>query len=183
MSEDDHSQRSPKAYNQILDALFYKQLALDAIDDGIVITDIEEPDNPIVYCNYAFQLLTGYPEEEIVGHNCRFLQGKDTDPQTIEEMRTCIKQGQKFSGEILNYHKDRTPFWNQLTISPIFNEFGTLIYFVGIQRDVTHIVNMRQELQNKAQENEAFKAEIHKLMNRVREQETILQKYGKNGKE
>lgn len=103
----------------------------------MIVTDPNQPDNPIVFANVAFLELTGYGSEEIVGRNCRFLQGEDTDPDTISAVRRAIEKRTDIAVEILNYRKDGSAFWNALFISPVFDTAGKLIYFFASQLDVT----------------------------------------------
>lgn len=114
--------------------------ALGSTSCAVVITDATLPDNPIVYVNAAFCDLSGYPREEAVGRNCRFLQGADTDPSIREDIRAAVASGQAIRREVLNYRKDGTPFWNDLGIDPIRDPAGRLTGFVCIQShaDATH---------------------------------------------
>ena len=102
-----------------------------------VISDPRLPDNPIVECNDAFLLLTGYPREDVIGRNCRFLRGPDTEPWLTETLRTGIAAQQPTMVEILNYKKDRTPFRNAVLVAPIFDTFGKLEYFLGSQVEIS----------------------------------------------
>ena len=111
--------------------------AVEASPIGLSISDPKQPDLPITYVNPGFTQITGYSEREVLGRNCRFLQGPDTAPDKIESIREAIRQQQELSLELLNYRKDGTPFWNLLRISPIFNESHALIAYVGVQQDVT----------------------------------------------
>lgn len=115
--------------------LFFK--SIEATSTGVLITDFLANDNPIVFANSMFCRLAGYQPEEVIGRNCRFLQGPDTDRNQVRRMREAIVAGKTFRGEVLNYRKDGTPFWNQLTISPIRNAQGQVTHFVGIQQDIT----------------------------------------------
>ncbi|OLS63692.1 hybrid sensor histidine kinase/response regulator [Pseudomonas putida] len=103
----------------------------------MIVTDPNAPDNPIIFANQAFLDMTGYVSAEIVGRNCRFLQGPDTDPEVVDAIRDAVEGRYDFSTEILNYRKDGSSFWNALFISPIFNEKGELIYFFASQLDVS----------------------------------------------
>ncbi len=98
-----------------------------------VVTDPRQPDNPIVECNDAFQALTGYSRDEIIGHNCRFLVGPGTEPELTQTLRDGIRQRQPVMVEIRNYKKDGTPFRNAVMVAPIFDEQGDLQYFLGSQ--------------------------------------------------
>ncbi len=111
--------------------------ALAATSCGIVITDARHPNNPIIYCNPAFVEITGYSPDEVIGRNCRFLQGSDTDLQAIEQIRQSIQAEQECRVVLKNYRKDGTFFWNELTISPVRDASGCLTHFIGIQTDIT----------------------------------------------
>lgn len=111
--------------------------AINSASVGIIITDAQQPDNPIIYSNPAFSQMTGYNSDEILGWNCRFLQGSSTEPNTIELLRNRISQAKEVKTTILNYRKDGQPFWNDLKISPVFSDTGSLLYFVGFQTDIT----------------------------------------------
>ena len=116
--------------------------------EGYVVTNPRLPDNPIIYANPHIVEMTGYPVEEIVGRNCRFLQGPDSDPNTVASIREAIKAGDIFRGELLNYRKDGTPFWNLLLIYPLRDAANEISYFVGIQTDVT---NTRERAEEQAE--------------------------------
>ena len=111
--------------------------ALEAVSQGIIITDSTEPDHPIVYASPGFCRLTGYERDEILGRNCRFLQGATTDKEPILQLRRAIREGQPCAVEMLNFRKDGTPFWNSVAISPIKDDDGRVTNFVGVQTDVT----------------------------------------------
>lgn len=109
--------------------------ALSATSHPVLITDNTRPDNPIVYVNSAFRRLTGYRASEVLGQNCRFLQGADTDPAAIADLRLAVSLGVGIQREILNYRKNGSTFWNEVTIDPIRNEHGALIGYVGLQNE------------------------------------------------
>lgn len=109
-------------------------LALKAISQGVLVTDANRN---IVSANDAFEAITGYHFHEVVGRNCRFLQGPATHPDTVDAIRAALQSHSEFSGEILNYRQDGTPFWNDLTISPAYNEAGVVTHFIGITRDIS----------------------------------------------
>ncbi len=111
--------------------------AFDSITEGVLICDAKKPDNPTIYTNAAFENLTGYAFEEIEGRNCRILQGAETNRRTVDKIREALKKSKPFHGEILNYRKNGTSFWNALSISPVFNNSGNLTHFVGVQQDVS----------------------------------------------
>lgn len=123
--------------------------AINATINGVVLVDALQPDYPIVYVNNAFEKMTGYQHSEIVGINCRILQGPETSMKKIKSLKTAIENGRHFRSQLLNYRKDGTTFWNDLTISPIHNDYDEVIGFVGIQNDVTFQVLTAQELEEK----------------------------------
>jgi PAS domain S-box-containing protein len=114
--------------------------------NGILITDTSLPDNPVIYVNPAFERLTGYSAEEALGRNCRFLQGPDTDPETVKNIREAIASEQEINAILLNYKKDGTPFWNDLTITPVRDDDGKVTHFIGVQNDVTDRKRAEEEL-------------------------------------
>ncbi|WP_302480041.1 PAS domain S-box protein [Sphingomonas bacterium] len=103
----------------------------------MAISDPNQPDNPIVYVNPAFEALTGYAREEVLGRNCRFLQGPMSDGVELARLRDAIGKREKVSVDLLNYRKDGSPFWNRLLITPVCEDDGTLRYFFASQHDVT----------------------------------------------
>ena len=108
--------------------------ALNAVSEGSLITDKAQN---ILYANAAFTAVTGYNEYEVLGRNCRFLQGPGSDPGMLQALRLSLARGKSFRGELLNYRKDGTPFWNALTVSPIKDATGAVSHFVSVQRDIT----------------------------------------------
>jgi PAS domain S-box-containing protein len=103
---------------------------------GLVITDSSFPDNPIVYASPGFAALTGYAVSEIVGRNCRFLQGPGSAPETIAAIRKAVAARQRFDGDILNFRKNGQPFWNHLSIGPLTSA-ATATLQIGLQFDVS----------------------------------------------
>nr|AML77946.1 putative LOV domain-containing protein [Ligustrum sinense] len=108
-------------------------MSLGRIKQSFVLSDPHLPDMPIVYASDIFMELTGYARHEVLGRNCRFLSGLDTDPATQYQIKECIRTEQPCTVRILNYRKDKTPFWNLLHISPVRNASGKVAYFVGVQ--------------------------------------------------
>ena len=109
---------------------------IEASPIAAVISNPRLPDNPIIECNAAFVALTGYTREDIIGRNCRFLSGKDTETELTEELRAGIRERRPVMVEILNYKKDGTPFRNAVMVAPIFDVEGELEYFLGSQVEV-----------------------------------------------
>ena len=109
----------------------------------MVITDPAQDDNPIVFCNEAFQTLTGYDRAEIIGSNCRFLQGPETDRDSVAKVRAAVEQQTDVAVDLLNYRKDGSTFWNALYLSPVRNDAGEVVFFFASQLDVTDRVQAR----------------------------------------
>ncbi|MFC4256263.1 PAS domain-containing protein [Altererythrobacter xixiisoli] len=110
----------------------------------MVITDPAQPDNPIVFCNVAFQELTGYEKDEILGRNCRFLQGPDTDMNAVAKVRSAIANGHDVDVDLLNYRKDGSTFWNALYLSPVRDPDGVIRFFFASQLDVTERIEAQK---------------------------------------
>jgi PAS domain S-box-containing protein len=133
-----------------------------------VISNPRLADNPIVECNDAFVALSGYCREEIIGHNCRFMAGGDTEPWLTEMLRSGIRRRQPVMVEILNYKKDRTPFRNAVMVAPIFDAAGELEYFLGSQVEIAEDVARANDVRR-----EAAHAKIAALSSR--QKEVVLQ--------
>ena len=112
----------------------------------MVITDPGKPDNPIVYCNEAFQTLTGYARHEIVGRNCRFLQGPDTDRTAVKRLRDAVASGHDIDIDLLNYRKDGSTFWNALYLSPVRGRGGDIQFYFASQLDVSERVRAQETI-------------------------------------
>lgn len=110
---------------------------VEASVNGVLIADARRHDLPIIYVNAAFQRMTGYRREEILGRNCRFLQGPETDREAVRRIRLRLAQHQEVHVTLCNYRKDGTPFWNDLFISPVRDEAGQVTHFVGVQHDIS----------------------------------------------
>jgi PAS domain S-box-containing protein len=121
----------------------------------MVVTDPNQPDNPIVFVNGAFMHLTGYQEQDVIGRNCRMLQGRDTDPLTIAEVRKAVQEQRAVAVDVLNYKANGQPFWNALFIGPVFDQDGKLLYFFSSQMDITER-RMSQQACMQAQKMEAI---------------------------
>ncbi|XP_016170051.1 phototropin-1 isoform X2 [Arachis ipaensis] len=111
--------------------------ALSAFQQTFVVSDATKADYPILYASAGFFKMTGYTSKEVIGRNCRFLQGAETDPDDVASIREALEAGKSYCGRLLNYKKDGTPFWNLLTISPIKDEDGKVIKFIGMQVEVS----------------------------------------------
>ena len=124
-----------------------RQMAIEATQNGIVITNPNLADNPITYANSGFMQLTGYESSEVIGRNCRFLQGEGSDPTTLDMLRESIRAGKPFRGALLNYRKDGTAFWNDLQITPVFDARKQLVNFVGVQNDISDRIRVQEALE------------------------------------
>jgi PAS domain S-box-containing protein len=113
--------------------------ALDLSGTGFVLTDPRLEDGPIVFVNRSFLEITGYEADEVLGRNCRFLQGPETEPERVDELRRATREQRPVTVELRNYRKDGTPFWNEVHVSPVRDERGEVVRFVGVQVDVTAI--------------------------------------------
>jgi len=111
--------------------------ALARSRDGFLLSDVTRPGSPVVYANASFETLTGYGQADILGRNCSFLQGEGSDPAAVEEMSRTLREGGSCEVTLLNYRKDGTPFWNEVKLSPVCAEDGSLTHYVGTQHDVT----------------------------------------------
>ena len=119
---------------------------LDSCVNGITLSDPDQEDNPLVYANEAFELITGYDREEIMGRNCRFLQGDDRDQEGIEQIRKAMRENTHLTVTLRNYRKDGALFYNRFSIRPLFDRQGRVIYYLGVQYDVTNQVQAEDEL-------------------------------------
>jgi len=119
------------------DSLYLRNSALAAIINGIVITDARQPNNPIIYANQAFKDTTGYEHADFIGKNCRFLQGDDQNQEEINTMDLAIKKGKPCHVVLRNYKKDGSLFWNEISLTPIYNNNNMLTHFIAVQNDVT----------------------------------------------
>nr|AML76651.1 putative LOV domain-containing protein [Malesherbia fasciculata] len=111
--------------------------ALATLQQTFVVSDATKPDCPIMYASSGFFSMTGYSSKEIIGKNCRFLQGPETDQEEVGKIRDAVKNGRSYCGRLLNYKKDGTPFWNLLTVTPIKDDRGRAIKFIGMQVEVS----------------------------------------------
>jgi two-component system, cell cycle sensor histidine kinase and response regulator CckA len=139
---------------QAEEMLELRDRAIESLVQGLCITDPGQPDNPIIYVNDSFLRTTGYAREEVLGRNCRFLQGPKTAPEAVERIRWALQQRKACLVELLNYRKDGTSFWNGLSISPLCDPRGRLTHFVGVLTDISPLKLMEQQF-HQAQKMEA----------------------------
>lgn len=162
----------PKAAQRLLEL---KDRALSSTAEGVTISDCTLPGNPIIYANEGFERITGYSVADVVGRNCRFLQGEDTDPEAIEEIRRGLRENRELTVEILNYRKDGTPFWNRLSIDPVRNADGRVTNFIGIQVDITERRLAEEALQRTKDDLESANQRMQRnLQAAVRVQQALL---------
>ncbi|MFC7366601.1 MULTISPECIES: PAS domain-containing protein [Bhargavaea] len=134
----------PQTQNLLLEAM------LDGSQTAALITDPSQEDHPVLYANKTFEKLTGYSPEETIGHNCRFLQGPDTELKDVQKMRDAIRDEHSVTVTLKNYRKNGTPFWNRVNIEPV--RTGGRLFFIGTQTDVTVEVQQRKSLEEKERE-------------------------------
>ena len=139
-----------------------KQAILDS-RDGITISDNSRDDQPLIFVNPAFERLTGYTSEEIINRNCRFLQNDDRDQPELQAVQQAIRDGEYCLATLRNYRKDGSMFWNELSISPIYDIEGSVTHFIGIQKDVTARVLLQQQLRDKNQSLEEMRSHLERL--------------------
>jgi len=137
--------------------------AVAASNDGLVIADARLPDMPLVYVNPAFERLSGYRAEEVLGKNCRFLQRDDTHQDGLDELRLALKSAESCVVTVRNYRKDGSPFWNELSVAPIVERAGQVKHYVGNLSDVTNRVLAEQHLIEKHQRLEKAKRMLQSL--------------------
>ena len=137
-----------------------KDRALAATAEGIAIADARLPDNPLIYVNAGFERLTGHSAADVLGRNCRFLQGPGTDEATLDTLRAAIRDQREVTVQLLNYRKDGTTFWNRLSITPVRDPSGAVTHFIGVQSDVTVEKQAQQALQKANEQLEAANRSI-----------------------
>jgi PAS domain S-box-containing protein len=119
---------------------------LDSCVNGVTLADPDIEDIPLVYANKAFEMVTGYSNEETIGRNCRFMQGTDHDQPEIDKLREAIKNKQAIAVTIRNYKKSGELFYNHLEMTPLFDPNGNLLYYLGVQFDITNQIRAAEEI-------------------------------------
>ncbi|NNA70052.1 PAS domain-containing protein [Pseudomonas gessardii] len=122
------------------------QIVINASNDGIVVAEREGKDKPLIYVNPAFERLTGYSLDDILYQDCRFLQSGDRDQPALMAIREALDSGGACREILRNYRKDGTHFWNELSLSTVYNQADGQTYFVGVQKDVTVQVKAQQRI-------------------------------------
>ncbi|WP_152043300.1 bacterio-opsin activator domain-containing protein [Salinigranum salinum] len=144
-----------------------KERAMDEAPVGITIADFSLPDRPLVYINQAFCETTGYAITEALGRNCRYLQGPDTDPESVAELRRAVDAGEPASVELLNYRRDGTEFWNRVDIAPIEAVDGGVTHYVGFQTDITDRVRAEEAAERYAAEADRERGRLQRLLDHI----------------
>lgn len=139
------------------------KLTFEASRSPLILTDNRLPDNPIVYSNQAFLDLTGYSMKDVIGKNCRFLQGDDSDEKMVKKLRSAVKDQDSVRVTLKNYRKDGAYFWNDLIVSPIKDENGETTHFLGMQLDITDRMNTEDYLRQKTAELEKSNTELEQF--------------------
>lgn len=134
------AEKDPGIIPQVLSSI------LDSCVNGITLADPDLPDMPIVYANKAFETISGYRQDEVVGKNCRFLQGEDRDQEARFRIRAAIDEFQPIEVTLRNYRKNGELFFNHLALTPLFDREGKLIYYLGVQYDVTRQIQAEEEI-------------------------------------
>ncbi|MDP3534488.1 MAG: PAS domain S-box protein [Halomonas sp.] len=132
--------RSPLISPELLERI------VDASEDGIVVAEQEGDENILIYVNKGFERLTGYSADEILYRDCRFLQNEDRNQDALASIRDALKDGHPSREVLRNYRKDGTMFWNELSITPVYDEADNLMYYIGVQKDVTERVEAQLAL-------------------------------------
>lgn len=119
---------------------------LDECVNGVTLADPDLEDAPIIYANKAFEKLTGYSQEDIIGHNCRFLQGEDKDQEARYQIREALDKHEAIEVTLRNYRKDGELFYNHLKIVPLLDSKQRVLYYLGVQYDITHQIDAKNEI-------------------------------------
>ncbi|MCK6423566.1 MAG: PAS domain S-box protein [Burkholderiaceae bacterium] len=131
--------------------LLLRERALESAADGITIASMELPGQPVIYANAAFRRITGYGADEVIGRNCRFLQGEETSVETVDEIRRALADSRSTRVVVRNRRKDGVAFWNELRLSPVVREDGRVTHYVGVQTDISERIRNHEELQQRTE--------------------------------
>jgi len=130
---------------------------LDSCVNGVTLADPDQEDMPLVYANKAFENITGYTQEETIGKNCRFLQGAERDQEGVAQLREAIKNKKPVEVTLKNYRKNGELFYNHLNMTPLFDTHGNILYFLGVQYEITEQVHANEEIKKLKEQLEALK--------------------------
>ena len=144
-----------------------KQQAMDAAPVGITLTDPSLPDNPLVYVNDAYERITGYRREEVIGRNCRLLQGPETREAPVAKMRAAVAEAEPVTVTLRNYRKDGELFWNRVELAPLFDDDGEVAFYVGFQLDVTRRKHAERAARERARAYRDERMALEAVLSRV----------------
>jgi len=130
---------------------------LDSCINGVTLSDPDQEDMPLVYANKAFETITGYTQEETIGKNCRFLQGTERNQECLSQLREAIKNKKPVEVTLRNFRKNGELFYNHLNMSPLFDSSGNLLYFLGVQYEVTEQIRASEEIKKLKEQLETLK--------------------------
>lgn len=130
---------------------------LDSCVNGVTLADPDQEDMPLVYANKAFESITGYTQEETIGRNCRFLQGSEHDQEGVNQLREALKNKKPIEVTLRNFRKNGELFYNHLNMTPLFDSHGNILYFLGVQYEITDQVSMAEEIKDLKEQLEALK--------------------------
>jgi PAS domain S-box-containing protein len=130
---------------------------LDSCVNGVTLADPDQEDMPLVYANKAFEEMTGYSQAETLGKNCRLLQGNEHEQEGVSKLREAIKNKESIEVTLRNYRKNGELFYNQLKMTPLFDSKGNLLYFLGVQYDITQLIAAEEEIKRLNQSIEELK--------------------------
>lgn len=148
--------------------------AADTTSEGITVSSLLEEHRPLVYANKGFERLTGYTIKEVLGRNCRFLQGDETEQDAVQEIRDAIRNGNECTVELLNYKKNGIPFWNRLSITPLKNNIGEVTHYVGVQSDITELKETKKRLELANKDLETFQERITNDLRQARKAQQFI---------
>lgn len=148
--------------------------ATNTANEGITISAMDQPDRPLIFVNDGFERLTGYSKEDVIGKNCRFLQGKETENEPVDELRRAVKKGEETTVELLNYKKDGTPFWNRLSITPLKDKNGVTTHYVGVQSDITELRETQKSLKAANKDLALFQQKINFELDEARRVQNFI---------
>ncbi len=144
-----------------------KQQAMDAAPVGITLTDPSLPDNPLVYVNDAYERITGYGREDVIGRNCRLLQGPETREAPVAKMRAAVAEAEPVTVMLRNYRKDGELFWNRVELAPLFDDDGEVAFYVGFQLDVTRRKHAERAARERARAYRDERMALEAVLSRV----------------
>jgi PAS domain S-box-containing protein len=125
---------------------FFSDRKLDPSTQALTLADVRRPGAPLVYVNSGFEKMTGFARQEVIGRNCRFLQGPETSKDAVQRMHAAIATGEALIIDVLNYRKNGTTFWNRLSLTPVKSAEGITTHYIGIQSDISRLLMLQDRL-------------------------------------